>query len=124
MPKTVFFILCLMMIPIRGVINSGSRKGVIGDLREGLSYVRRSPALLALLFMAFAPVLFGMPYVMLLPLFAMEVFGVGSTGLGLLNTVTGVGALVGAVIIASLGDFRRKGTLLVVMGGVYWMAKV
>jgi predicted MFS family arabinose efflux permease len=41
-----------------------------------------------------------------------EVLHVGETGLGALNTAIGIGALVGSLIVASMGRFPRKGLLL------------
>jgi len=82
------------------------------DLLEGLSYVRHSPLVISLLAMAFVPLAFGLPYMNLMPAFADEVLGRSETGYGLLMAMTGVGALIASLAIASLGDFRRKGMLL------------
>ena len=82
------------------------------DLKEGLSYVRHSSLVISLLAMAFVPLAFGLPYMNLMPAFAGEVLGLGETGYGLLMAMTGVGALIATLAIASLGDFRRKGMLL------------
>jgi MFS family permease len=49
---------------------------------------------------------------MLMPVFAVDVFDVGASGLGYLMAATGIGALVGSFFVASLGDFKRKGVLL------------
>jgi predicted MFS family arabinose efflux permease len=56
--------------------------------------------------------LFGAPYLVLLPLFARNVYGWGESGLSLLMGTAGAGALVGALSLAYLGDVRRKGLLL------------
>jgi predicted MFS family arabinose efflux permease len=53
-----------------------------------------------------------MPYLVLMPLFARNVYGWGETGLSLLMGTAGVGALVGALSLAYLGDLRRKGLFL------------
>jgi len=89
-----------------------TKTSVRSDLVEGLSYIRRSPVLPALLAMAIVPIAFGMPYMMLMPVFAVDVFDVGASGLGYLMAATGIGALVGSFLVASLGDFKRKGMLL------------
>ena len=46
---------------------------------------------------------------MLVPLYARNVYGWGETGLSLMMGTAGAGALVGALMLAYLGDFRRKG---------------
>ncbi|HVF43429.1 MAG TPA: MFS transporter, partial [Pyrinomonadaceae bacterium] len=56
--------------------------------------------------------LFGGPYLVLMPVFARNVFGGGETGLSLLMGTAGAGALCGALTLAYLGDFRRKGWLV------------
>ncbi len=95
---------------------------VFGAIGEGLRYVRRSPVLLQLLLMAMIPIAFGMPYQMLLPVFAADVLDVGPSGLGYLMGAAGIGALAGSLYVASLSDLRRKGLLLLiaaVMFGVF-----
>jgi len=62
--------------------------------------------------MAVVPILFGMPYQMLMPVFAEDVLDVGARGLGFLMAAVGLGALAGSFLVASLGDFRHKGLLL------------
>lgn len=85
----------------------------LGSLNEGFQYVLKNQLILSLMFISLAPVLLGMPYTSLMPIFALDVLGVGSVGQGLLLTSAGFGALVGALGIASLGSFRRKGMLLI-----------
>lgn len=49
-----------------------------------------------------------------MPVFARDILGVGVSGYSQLMAATGAGALLGALTVASLGDFRRKGWLLVI----------
>jgi MFS family permease len=60
--------------------------------------------------------LFIMPFTTLLPVFARDLLGVGSTGQGGLLTAMGLGALCSAVLVASLGDRLPRGLLM--LGGV------
>ncbi|MFW6126158.1 MAG: MFS transporter [Chloroflexota bacterium] len=93
-----------------------------GGIAEGLRYLRHSPVMITLLLMAFIPIVFGMPYANLMPVFAVDVLDVGEAGLGLLMSMTGVGALMGSLGVASLGDFRRKGLLLIGVGLLFGVA--
>jgi len=102
----------LLRVPPTGVRAVATSASVSFHLAEGLSYIRRSPILVSLLLMAAVPILLGMPYQMLMPVFAESVLGVGVRGLGFLMAAVGVGALIGSLLVASLGDFRRKGLLL------------
>jgi MFS family permease len=106
--------------PLRAGSSSQSRSGTLAraiwaDLVEGLIYLRHSPLIISLLALAFIPLLFGLPYMNLLPVFADEVLGVGEFGFGTLIAMAGVGALAASLGIASLGDYRKKGMLLFVL---------
>ena len=83
------------------------------DVMTGLRYVKKNTLILSLLALAFIPVVVAMPYQMLLPVFAKSVFNAGETGLGLLMSCVGIGALMGSGLITSLGRFRYTGGLMV-----------
>lgn len=102
----------LFMIPkLRATIPT-VQSTMRNEIFAGFSYVRNSPVLLALLTLAFVPIIFGMPYHMLMPAFATDVLGVGASGLGILMAASGIGALAGSIITASMGNFKHKGVLL------------
>jgi predicted MFS family arabinose efflux permease len=62
---------------------------------------------------ALVPTVFTTPINLgLLPVFAKEVLHVESDGLGVLYSAQGVGAVIGTLVIASMGNFARKGLLL------------
>jgi MFS family permease len=95
---------------------TGSATGQAGRLTylaEGLRYARSTPAILALIGMNLIVVVFGMPYQTLMPVAAERVFDVGASGLGLLMAASGVGALAGAVVVASLPRLPHPGTIQV-----------
>ncbi|MCW5853767.1 MAG: MFS transporter [Anaerolineae bacterium] len=85
------------------------------SLREGVNYIRGNRAVITLLLQASMVGIFGMPYATLMPVMAADVLGLDAGGYGLLMSATGVGALAGALILASLGNYRHKGRL-VMMG--------
>ena len=86
------------------------------QLKDGLSYVRGHPVLRILLLLALAPIILGMPYVQIMPVFAEDVFDVGASGLGTLMALNGVGALIGSLLIASAGNVKRRGVLQLGLG--------
>ena len=81
----------------------------------------RHPALLALVVVR---VILGWSYSTLMPVYASEVMHLGARGLGLLSAAPGVGSLVGSLALASLGDFRGKGKVMLISGGVMGLALV
>jgi MFS family permease len=112
----VFVVGSLLRIPHSGAPVGGLRPPPLQSLGDGLAYIRTNPVVLTLLLLAFAPVLLGMPYQQLMPVFAEDVFEVGPSGLGVLLTVNGLGALVGSLAIASMTAFRRRGLLQMSLG--------
>jgi MFS family permease len=113
----VFVVLSLLRIPQRGEpVSMKQRPSPLRSLGDGLGYVRGNGVVFTLLLLAFAPVLLGMPYQALMPVFARDVFHVGPTGLGILLTVNGIGALIGSLLIAGITTFQRRGLLQMIMG--------
>lgn len=73
-----------------------------------------------LLALGFIPIILGFPYQTLLPVFAGEkVWNVGGGGLGLMSSATGAGALIGALVVASLTNVRRRGQLQLATGALF-----
>jgi MFS family permease len=73
-------------------------------LRAGLSYARHHAPIRAALSMVAAVSLLGSSAAVLMPVFAVEVFGVGAGRLGALMGAIGAGALVGAFVLAGRRD--------------------
>ena len=82
------------------------------DLKEGLRYVAAQPTIRLLILVAAVTSLFGMGYATLLPAWAVSILHGNSATNGFLQSARGVGSLLGALLIASLGRFRFKGKLL------------
>lgn len=77
----------------------------LARIREGLTYAAGQRAIRSLLLLLGICSILGMPYVVLMPVFANKVLGGGPKALGLLMGSAGLGALLGALILAS----RRGG---------------
>ena len=56
-----------------------------------------------------------MPYVFLIPVFAADILKVGPAGLGWLNAMVGIGALMGALSVASVSNLHRKGIAMIAL---------
>lgn len=94
------------------------------QLTGGIRYILGYPALTALIGLAFVPVLFGMPYQSLLPVFARSVLHVGARELGMLSGAAGLGALIGSLTVATLASYPRKDLLQVGFGVLFGVALV
>ena len=90
------------------------RSSALTNLKEGFSYVWSTPAVLALMILAYVPRIFAVPYQTLMPVFQKDVLRVGPEGLGLLMAAPGVGAVLSVLVLASLTNrVKRQGLLLV-----------
>jgi MFS transporter, DHA1 family, staphyloferrin A biosynthesis exporter len=102
--------------------SEAKQKSALANLKEGFAYVWSTPAVLALMSLAYVPRIFAVPYQTLMPVFQKDVLQVGPEGLGLLMAAPGVGAVIAILVMASLGShIKRQGLLLVgsivVLGG-------
>jgi MFS family permease len=87
-------------------------RGVVADTAEGLRYVRSNQRVLGLAALLALVSVFGWSYGVLMPVFARDILHRGAQGLGYLMTANGVGALVGALLVASLGSYPYRERVL------------
>jgi len=108
----VLAMIYLMHIPPHRA--EAKRATAFANLKEGVAYVRSTPAVLALMMLAYVPRVFAVPYQTLMPVFQKDVLHVGPEGLGLLMAAPGIGAVIAVLTLASLGHrIKRQGLLLV-----------
>ncbi|MEW5720524.1 MAG: MFS transporter [Chloroflexota bacterium] len=113
----------LWLMNVKPIIAAQSSANPLAQMREGLRFIRRDQVMLTLLVMVAVANIFAFGYSALLPAFARDVLKQGPEGLGLLSAAIGTGALLGALIVASLGTFQHKGALLT-FGNVLFPATV
>jgi MFS family permease len=78
----------------------GVRQSKMADFREGWRYVTTFEPIRDILLALALLSIFGLPYLILLPVFAREILHGGPKTLGFLLTASGVGALTGSIMIA------------------------
>ena len=105
----IYLIVILPRVPRRG-------KHVLGDLKDGLRYTLGFPPLRELLLMSAVFSLLGIPYTVLMPVFASEILHGGPQTLGLLMGGIGVGAVSGALMLASRRNVVGLGKWMVMSG--------
>ena len=82
------------------------------NLVEGVQIVHQNRVILALMVMSATCEMFGFSFAVLVPVFARDVLEVGAVGMGMINAVRSGGGLIAGLMMASLGDFKHKGKLL------------
>jgi MFS family permease len=105
-------VFALKAVNVPRVAPPPNKQNVLKNLTEGVSYIWRNPIFSTLIGLTFFNSLFGMSYVIMLPVFARDVLVVGSEGYGFLMGISGVGALLGTIVLASMGNVRQKGLLM------------
>ncbi len=116
-------IIGLWMMKVKPIVGVRKDASQLTQIRQGLGYIRRNSVVLTLLGMVAVANVFAFAYSALMPAFAQDVLNSGPEGLGLLSAAVGVGALIGALIVASLDDFQHKGVLLTA-GNVFFPVMV
>jgi MFS family permease len=94
-------------------VRVASGVSVSRELFTGFRHIGEHPLYRTLIGLSFFNAVFGLSYVVLMPAFATDVLTVGPGGLGALYSASGIGALAGTLLVASLGDHRHKGSLIV-----------
>ncbi len=112
-------IIALFLIRINRNVATDKNKTALKELKDGLIFIKNNRMILAMLTMAGTVSLFGVSYVILMPIFANDVLKVGVKGLGVLMSASGFGALIGALILARLGDFKYKGKFLIMSSVIF-----
>ncbi|HEX6480854.1 MAG TPA: MFS transporter [Ktedonobacteraceae bacterium] len=109
----VIVVLYLIHVPKEAAEQSMEKRGpMLDSIRAALGAVRRDEALPWVLSGYAALLFFGPSATLILPIFATQILHLNPFQLGLLFSASGLGTLVGALTIASLGDFKYKGALL------------
>src|SRR5258705_347631 len=88
------------------------------SLREGFQFVNRTVPIRALLLLLGVVSLVCMPYTVLMPIFADKILHGGPKALGTLMGATGIGAMFGALTLASRKDVRGLGRWVAVSAGL------
>jgi MFS family permease len=84
-------------------------RSALADLKEGFAFIRRTrPVRAVLLLVAFVSI-FGLSYIVLMPIFANTILGGGARSLGTLLSAAGLGALGGALTLAARREVRGLG---------------
>ncbi|MFC2033880.1 MFS transporter [Chloroflexota bacterium] len=109
-----FLIGIIILLQIRGVERktSAHKQSIWSNFMEGMKLIGKNQVILILMVMTLLCEILGFSYQVVLPVFARDVLKVGAVGLGMFSTAQSVGGLLGGLALASLGDFKYKGRLI------------
>ncbi len=118
-----FSLLFMVFVPYTGKQNIKTGSNILKDIRDVLVYMKKERNILFVLIGVLCMVFFSMPYQQLLPVFQ-DILKINATGLGVLQLMTGLGSIGGAIILASLPNNKKRGLLMLVSGVILGLSLV
>ena len=88
----------------------------LDHMKEGFRFVAGAAPVRALMLLLGVVSFVGLPYAVLMPVFAENILHSGARGLGLLMGASGVGALIGSLALAARREIRGLGTWVAIAG--------
>ncbi|MDQ2746213.1 MAG: MFS transporter [Acidobacteriota bacterium] len=109
--------LLLMRIEKKTIVQTAG--STLEKIKEGFVFVRHTQPIRSLLLLLGLVSLMGMPYAVLMPIFADQILHGGVRGLGILMGASGIGALIAALYLASRKNLKGLGTLVAASSGIF-----
>jgi MFS family permease len=109
----------LLLMKIAELPKSRAPRSTFAELRDGWNYVSGFPPIRSILLLLGVISLMGMPYTVLMPIFAGKILGGGPHTLGFLMGAVGVGALTGAFRLAARRSVLGLGRLTAISAAVF-----
>lgn len=106
-------IFALWRVPSSPNTHTVERLSVWSELQEGLVYMLRDGLLRTLVLLDCMLSVFAMSYTTLMPVFARDILFAGKQGLGNLFSATGIGALIGALVLTQVAGRVPRGKVLI-----------
>jgi predicted MFS family arabinose efflux permease len=110
----VAVIISLLMLQIR-FNPERTNDSMLYSMKQGIGFMRKHGAMESLIALAFLMTLLGIPLIVFLPVFARDVFHHGPNTYTLLLSISGAGSVLGALVVAAMGNIRRKGLTALLM---------
>jgi MFS family permease len=132
-PAVCFFINAVSYVPVIAAlfamrvtrhVPAAVPTSALKDMAEGVRYAMGFPPIRAVLLLVALISLFGLPYAVLMPIFAAEVLHGGAHTLGWLMTGPGIGALIGALYLASRKTILGAGPRVAAGGLIFGLGLV
>lgn len=115
----VFVILSLLLMRLPGEQKNKAHRSILGELGEGIRYTFGYAPIRYVILLLFLASLTGMPYVVLMPVFAKETLLGSANTYGLLMGASGLGALGGAFFLATRKNALGLETVIPVAAAVF-----
>ncbi len=114
---------CALRLPKTESPTARPQTRALADLAGGFKYARRDKTIGLILAFTLFVVLCSMPYMMLLPIFTEDILHRGASGLGILVSVSAIGAIACSLVLASLPN-EHRGLMLIASSFVLGVALI
>ncbi len=114
----------LLLMRVEHPANLATRGSPLENILEGFAFARNTGPIRAILLLLGLVSFVGMPYTVLMPVFADRILHGGARGLGILMGATGVGALLGAASLAARVGLRGLGRLIAICAAGFGLSLV
>ncbi len=115
-------VLFIYFLPLTGKLTMRAG-GTLANIKEGLQYVFHQTTIMLILVFVLFIVLLSRPYMLMMPIFADDILKVGASGMGVLLSVSGIGAMIGSLTLASLPN-KRRGLMLLASSFILGIALI
>jgi MFS family permease len=124
--NSVSFLALIIALRVINVPVRRAREGstVWGAMLDGLRFVNQNRLIIILLSVPSFLSLLGLPFVVLMPVFARDLLKVGASGLGYLMAGAGLGAVLSALTLAAQRSAERKGGFIITSAAVFSLALI
>ena len=104
----------LLMMRLPAYTEKIRTKNILGELKEGFSYIKRTPSIAFVLAMLALVSLLVLPFSTLIPVYAKDIFKGTASTFGVIDSVIGLGAFCGAIFLASLKPGKNLPKILAI----------
>jgi MFS family permease len=106
---------CMGLMPkTKAMIMQG--ESALQDIVDGVKYIRQRKTIMLILIATLFVMVCGMPLMQLMPMITDDILHVGASGMGILLSVSGIGAITSSVVLASIPS--RKRGIIMLTGGI------
>jgi MFS family permease len=103
-------IISLVLLTIR-FIPAKAEVSMMTSMKQGIAFIRNQSAMEALIVLAFCMTFLGIPLLTFLPVFTKSVFREGPSTFTTMLSVFGAGSVIGALMVAGMGNIQNKGRI-------------
>jgi MFS family permease len=107
-------IISLSLLTVR-FLPEKTTESIFDSMKQGFHFIRKQGAMEALMVLAFCMTFLAVPMRTLFPVYASDIFHRGPGTYALFLSISGLGAILGALVVAWLGNVHNKGKIALLM---------